>query len=76
MQKNPTIPAPATVAALEKVPHAAKRMGISTCSAYREIAAGRLGPLVKVGERASALPAAAVDAWIQAKIDAAQGAAK
>ena len=74
--QNPTIPAPATVAALEKVPHAARRMGISTCQAYREIKAGRLGPLVKIGERASALPAAAVDAWIQAKIDAAQGSGK
>ena len=69
--QNPSIPAPATVAALEKVPHAARRMGISTCSCYREIKAGRLGPLVKVGERGSALPAVAVDAWIQAKIDAA-----
>jgi predicted DNA-binding transcriptional regulator AlpA len=54
--QNPTITAPATVSALEKVPHAAKRMGISTCQAYREIKAGRLGPLVKLGERASALP--------------------
>jgi predicted DNA-binding transcriptional regulator AlpA len=70
-----SLPAPATVAALEKVPQAARRMGISTCQAYREIKAGRLGPLVKIGERASALPAAAVDAWIQSKIDAA-GSAK
>lgn len=74
--QTPSIPAPATVAALEKVPHAARRMGISTCSAYREIAAGRLGPLVKVGARASALPVAAVDAWIAAKIAAAQGGGK
>lgn len=73
MQQAPTIPGPARVAALEKIPHAARRMGISTCQAYREIKAGRLGPLVKLGERASALPAAAVDAWIQSKIDAAQG---
>ena len=70
----PILPAPVTVAYLEKVPTAARRMGISTCQAYREIKAGRLGPLVKVGERASALPAVAVDAWIQAKIDAAGGA--
>jgi predicted DNA-binding transcriptional regulator AlpA len=74
--QTPSIPSHEKVAALEKVPHAAKRMGMSTCSAYREIKAGRLGPLVKVGERASALPSVAVDAWIQAKIDAAQGAAK
>lgn len=71
--QNPIYSAPAPVAALEKVPHAARRMGISTCQAYREIKAGRLGPLVKLGERASALPAAAVDAWIQSKIDAANG---
>jgi predicted DNA-binding transcriptional regulator AlpA len=74
--QTPSIPSPAKVAALEKVPHAAKRMGISTCQAYREIKAGRLGPLVKIGERASALPSFAVDNWIQAKILAAQGAAK
>lgn len=73
--QTPTIPSPERVAALEKVPHAAKRMGISTCQAYREIKAGRL-LLVKVGERASAVPSIAVDAWIQSKIDAAQGAAK
>jgi len=74
--QNPETPSPARVAALEKVPHAARRMGISTCQAYREIKAGRLGPLVKLGERASALPSAAVDAWIQSKIDAAQGSGK
>lgn len=45
--QTPSIPSPAKVAALEKVPHAAKRMGLSTCSAYREIKAGRLGPLSK-----------------------------
>ncbi len=71
--QHPTNLAPATVAALEKIPHAAKRMGISTCQCYREIKAGRLGPLVKLGERASALPRAAVDNWIQSKIDAAGG---
>jgi predicted DNA-binding transcriptional regulator AlpA len=71
--QTPSIPSPQRVAALEKIPHAAKRMGISTCQTYREIKAG---PLVKVGERASALPSVAVDAWIQAKIDAAQGVAK
>ena len=74
--QNHSMPIPERVAALEKVPHAARRMGISTCQAYREIKAGRLGPLVKLGERASALPAAAVDAWIQSKIDAANGAGK
>lgn len=55
--------------AIERVPTAARRMGISVSQAYREVKAGRLGPLVKLGERASGLPAAAVDAWIQSKID-------
>ena len=76
MKQSQSLPAPATVAALEKVPHAAKRMAISTCQAYREIQAGRLGPLIKLGERASALPSTAVDAWIQSKILAAQKGGK
>jgi len=66
----------AGIPAIERVPTAARRMGVSVSQAYREVKAGRLGPLVKLGERASGLPAAAVDAWIQSKIDAAQGAAK
>ena len=61
--------------AIEKVPAAARRMSISTSQAYREIRAGRLR-LIKLGERASGLETAAVDAWIQSKIDAAQGSAK
>jgi predicted DNA-binding transcriptional regulator AlpA len=65
--KTPTIPAPATVAALEKIPHAARRMGISTCQLYREAKAGRLC-IVKVGSRASAVSSAEVTAWIQARI--------
>ncbi len=60
--------------AIERVPTAARRMGVSISQAYREIKAGRLGPLVKVGERASAVLPAAVDTWIVAKIDAAGGA--
>jgi predicted DNA-binding transcriptional regulator AlpA len=68
-------PAPATVAALEKIPHAAHRMGISTCQLYREAKAGRLC-IIKVGSRASAVSSTAVDGWIQSKIDAAQGVAK
>lgn len=55
-------------AALERIPAAARRMGISVSQCYREIKAERVGPLVKLGERASALPAASVDAWIAARI--------
>jgi excisionase family DNA binding protein len=61
--------------AIEKVPAAARRMGVSVSQVYREVKARRL-PLVKLGERASGLPVAAVDAWIQAKIDAAQKGGK
>ena len=50
-------------------------MAVSVSQVYREIRAGRL-ELIKLGERASGLDVAAVDAWIQSKIDAANGAAK
>lgn len=53
---------------LERIPSAAGRMGISVSQTYREIKAGRLGPLVKLGERASAVPSESVDAWIAARI--------
>jgi len=43
-------------------------MGVSPSQVYREIKAGRLGPLVKLGPRASALPAESVDGWISARI--------
>jgi len=66
--ENQATPNPARVAALEKIPAAARRMGVSISQAYREIKAGRLGPLVKLGERASAVPACSTDAWIAARI--------
>ncbi|MBI4996155.1 MAG: AlpA family transcriptional regulator [Rhodocyclales bacterium] len=53
---------------LERIPSAANRMGVSTSQAYREIKAGRLGPLVKLGARASAVPSTSVDRWIDARI--------
>jgi predicted DNA-binding transcriptional regulator AlpA len=59
---------PARVAALEKIPAAARRMGCSVSSVYREIKNGRLGPLVKLGTRASAVPAESVDSWVAARI--------
>lgn len=67
-QQNHSIPSPATVAALEKLPAAARRMGISTSQLYREIKAQRIGPLVKLSLRASALPSASVDRWIGDRI--------
>ena len=64
---NQTI-SPSRLAALEKIPAAARRMGVSVTTVYREVAAGRLGPIVKLGERASALPQESVDSWIAARI--------
>lgn len=61
--------------AIEKVQAASRRMGVSVSQVYREVRAGRL-QLVKLGERASGLDVAAVDAWIQSKIDAANGVLK
>lgn len=61
--------------AIEKVQAASRRMGVSVSQVYREVRAGRL-QLVKLGERASGLDVAAVDAWIQSKIDAANGVSK
>lgn len=56
------------LAALERIPAAAKRMGISVSQAYRELKSGRLGPLVKLGARASAVPAESVSRWIADRI--------
>lgn len=66
----------AATPAIERVPAAARRMGVSVSQVYREVKSGKLGPLVKLGERASGLPVSAVDAWIQSKIDAARRVAK
>lgn len=60
---------------LERIPAAAARMGVSPSQVYREIKSGRLGPLVKLGPRASALPAESVNRWIEARIAEAQGGA-
>ncbi|QLH49082.1 MAG: hypothetical protein HWD57_04280 [Candidatus Accumulibacter cognatus] len=60
--------AQAPTPALEKVPAAARRMGCSISGVYREIRAKRLGPLVKLSARSSALPSASVDSWIAARI--------
>lgn len=62
------IPSAGRLAALERIPAAAKRMGISVSQTYREIKNCRLGPLVKLGERASALSSESVDRWIAERI--------
>lgn len=58
---------------IERIPSAARRMGVSVSSVYREIKAGRIGPLVKLGPRASGLSSSSVDAWILGKIEASPG---
>jgi len=50
MQQPPKITSPATIAALEKVPHAARRMCVSVCTCYREIKAGRLRIPTQTGQ--------------------------
>jgi len=58
---------------IERIPEAARRMGVSISQVYREIKAGRLGPLVKLGPRASGLPSSSIDKWIIDKIEASPG---
>lgn len=70
--QNQTTEGTAVRPAIEKIPAAARRMAVSVSQVYREIRAGRL-PLIKLGERASGLDVAAVDAWIKSKIDIANG---
>lgn len=53
---------------LERLHAAAGRMGLSVRQLYREIECGRLGPLVKLSPRASAVPAESVDQWIESRI--------
>lgn len=58
---------------LQKVPVAARRMGVSVSQFYRIAKRDGLR-IIKVSERASAVPQSDVDAWIQERI-AAHGAA-
>jgi predicted DNA-binding transcriptional regulator AlpA len=64
-------PSPTRVSSLEKIPAAAKRMCISSAQFYREVKAGRVGPIIKIGQRASAVPQDSVDQWISDRISAA-----
>lgn len=62
------LPSPAHVAALEKIPTAARRMGLSVSSFYRTAKRDGLR-IIKVSERSSAVPQADVDAWINERIN-------
>lgn len=66
---------PAPAAALEKVPHAASRMGVSIATFYRIAKRDGLR-IIKVSERASAVPSEDITAWINRRIAACSGVAK
>lgn len=61
-------PATATVSTLEKIPVAAHRMGVSVSQFYRIAKRDGLR-IIKVTERASAVPQNDVDAWISERIN-------
>lgn len=52
---------------LEKIPVAARRCGVSTAQFYRLAKAGHFR-IIKVGERASAVDASEVDAFIRGRL--------
>ena len=60
-------PSPAQVAALEKIPAAARRMGMSVSQFYRIAKRDGLR-IIKVSDRASAVPECDVSDWIQKRI--------
>jgi predicted DNA-binding transcriptional regulator AlpA len=74
-QASPGSISPATIAALEKIPHAARRMGMSVSQFYRTAKRDGLR-IIKVSERSSAVVSGEVDAWIQKRIEASRGVAK
>ena len=61
------ISSPAQVAALEKIPAAARRMGMSVSQFYRIAKRDGLR-IIKVSDRASAVPECDVSDWIQKRI--------
>ena len=58
---------PASVAALEKIPVAARRMGVSVSQFYRIAKRDGLR-IIKITERASAIPETDVTNWINERI--------
>lgn len=66
---------PAPVVALEKIPHAARRMGMSVSQFYRTAKRDGLR-IIKVSERASAVPSEDITTWVNRRIAACSGAVK
>lgn len=71
-QQSPGTVSPGTVAALEKIPNAARRMGMSVSQFYRTAKRDGLR-IIKVSERSSAVPEEDVTAWIQRRVAACSG---
>ncbi len=63
---------PATVASLEKIPSAARRMGMSISQFYRVAKRDGL-QIVKISERSSAAVSSEIDLWIAGRIAASAG---
>ncbi|MFA7290995.1 MAG: hypothetical protein WC023_01985 [Rhodocyclaceae bacterium] len=74
-QQSSGTASPATVAALEKIPAAARRMGMSVSQFYRTAKRDGLR-IIKVSERSSAVPEEDVIAWIQRRVAASRGGAR
>jgi len=74
-QATPGVVFTDTVAALEKIPHAARRMSVSVSQFYRIAKRDGLR-IIKVSERSSAVIASEVDTWIQKRVAACSGVAK
>lgn len=53
---------------LQRLPKVRERVGASRSSIYRWIKAGRFPAPIRIGERASAWDARAIDRWIAARI--------
>lgn len=60
-------PLPESVAVLEKIPTAARRMGVSVSQFYRIAKRDNLR-IIKISERSSAVPAVDVTEWINERI--------
>lgn len=66
---------PERVAALEKIPSAAHRMGVSVSTFYRIAKRDGLR-IIKITDRASAVPAEDVTGWINERISRHAGSGK
>jgi prophage regulatory protein len=73
-QANPV--APAVPEKLLRLPAVCEAVGYQRSAIYARIQNGTFPAPIKIGTRASAWPASAIQAWIQAQIRGASGVAK